>query len=104
MAGGNEGYCAAGPGPEVGTAGRPSGCTGCCGGGAAVRGGALAAMGGGEVVLSWLGVPMTVTSTDDVVSVAFRAGWQPFAVSAALGALGVALGARVWRLWRRVPA
>ncbi len=65
---------------------------------------AVAAMGGGEVVLTWLGVPMTVTSTDDVVSLTFRAGWQPFAVSAALGALGFALGARVWRLWRRVPA
>ena len=62
------------------------------------------AMGGGEVELSWLGVPMTVTHTDDALGVELLMGWQPFAVGAALGAGGFTLGARVWRLWRRVPA
>ncbi len=64
---------------------------------------AIDAMGGGTVELTWLGVPMTLEHTDDAMGVAFRLAWQPVVVSVALGLLGFALGARVWRLWRDVP-
>ncbi|MBD7918363.1 hypothetical protein H9657_08750 [Cellulomonas sp. Sa3CUA2] len=64
---------------------------------------AVGAMGGGRAELSWLGVPMTAENSDATYGLTFPLGWQPFAVSLALGALGFALGARVWRVWRRTP-
>ncbi|MBF0689539.1 MAG: hypothetical protein IR158_17450 [Cellulomonas sp.] len=64
---------------------------------------AVGAMGGGRAELSWLGVPMTAENSDAMVGIQFMLGWQPVAVSLGLGALGFALGARTWRLWRRAP-
>jgi len=64
---------------------------------------AVGAMGGGRAELSWLGVPMTAENSDAMFGIQFTLGWQPFAVSLALGALGFALGARIWRLRRRAP-
>ncbi|UZN02200.1 hypothetical protein [Cellulomonas sp. S1-8] len=64
---------------------------------------AVGAMGGGRVELTWLGVPMTAESSDEMFGLEFTLGWQPFAVSLVLGALGFALGARIWRRWARTP-
>jgi len=60
---------------------------------------AIDAMGGGAVDLSWLGVPVTFTHTDDTISMHTTAGWGPVALSGALCLVAFALGSRVWRLW-----
>ncbi|WP_136519212.1 hypothetical protein [Cellulomonas telluris] len=64
---------------------------------------ALEAVGGGTAELTWLGSPVTATSTDDSVALAWTLGWQAVAVAAVLAAVGFVLGARVWRLWAGDP-
>ncbi|MBF0689538.1 MAG: hypothetical protein IR158_17445 [Cellulomonas sp.] len=60
---------------------------------------AVAEMGGGTVDLSRLGVPATLTRTDDTISMHTTAGWGPVALSGALCLVAFALGSRSWRLW-----
>lgn len=59
---------------------------------------AVAATGGGVVELSWLGSPVTLTSTEDALSVQTSVGWGPVLLSAVLCVVAFALGSRLWRL------
>ncbi|GIG39033.1 hypothetical protein [Cellulomonas phragmiteti] len=60
---------------------------------------AVAEMGGGVIELSWLGSPVTLTRTDEVLSMHTSVGWGPVLLSAVLCAVAFGLGSRIWRLW-----
>ena len=62
---------------------------------------AIGALGGGTVELGWFGSPVTLTHTDDEISMSTSVGWGPLALSVGLGLVAFALGARVWRLLDR---
>lgn len=60
---------------------------------------AIAEMGGGTVELSWLGVPATLTHTEESISMQTTVGWGPLVLAAVLASVFFALGSRIWRLW-----